>query len=513
MTRTASALLVAGALLSAVTSVNAAPKVLGFPFNKEVRRDVPHLDRRQKSVEVTVDNAVIQYFINVTIGTPPQPLTLALDTGSSDIWIPSAQSDYCVLSRQGCLLGEFDSFESSTFVEVAQNLFQIEYVDGTEIQGDYVQDVLTIGDRAATLQNMTMGLASTASIGYGIMGIGYSAGESIARLDPNAIYPNVIDLLVEQGVINSRAYSIYLNDINSASGNILFGGVDTDKYSGDLIALPVQRDARSNGFTRLSVAFTGLSVMGASGNSQLTRDNIAVPVVLDTGATITYLPDDLANDVLQGVGVTTDPTYGNVVRCSIGRQEATFAFAFGGQGGPSINVSLSQLVIPIPSRDGSPTTFQDGSEACLFGIDAAGDNPVIFGDTFMRSAYVVYDLDKNQIALAQARFDVSTSNIQEFSAGGSIPGVNTVASQVQVTLTYTGPLRTQEATGTASGSVVVGTQRTATFSLTAATTTSGVAPGSNSGSMTVRPLEGTTILAAVVALASFMFGGGLIIYI
>ena len=76
------------------------------------------------------------------------------------------------------------------------------------------------------------------------MGIGYSAGESIVALDPKSVYPNIIDQLVDQGVINSRAYSLYLNDPNSDSGNILFGGVDSNKYSGDLIALPVQKRCR-----------------------------------------------------------------------------------------------------------------------------------------------------------------------------------------------------------------------------------------------------------------------------
>ncbi len=515
MTRIASIFLAAGVILSAVISVIASPKVVSFPFNKEVRRDVPHLHRRAKSAGVTIDNGQILYLINITIGTPPQPFSLQLDTGSSDIWVPSTRSDVCTQTRQACQLGAFDSSNSRSFVNRGRNAFQIQYVDGSQIQGDYFDDVLKMGN-SVTLQNMTMALASIASRSVGIMGVGYSAGESIVASNPSSVYPSVIDQLVGQGVINSRSYSLYLNDLNADSGNILFGGVDTNKYNGDLIALPVQPDSQTGNLTSFTVAFTGLRVMDSKGNSQLTRDNIAVPAVLDCGSTATYFPDDLADAILQGVGVTTDDAVGNVVPCSVGREEATFVFAFGGAGGPKINVSLSQFVLPIPTQDGSTPKFSDGTDACAFGIYAAGNSPVIFGDTFLRSAYVVYDLDNNNIGLAQAKFGASNSNIKEFAAGGSIPGVNTVASQVQVTQTHSGPFQTQSATNTATGTIVGGTQRSATFKLTTATSTLRAQAGSSSGAaaaLKVPPVDTTTLLAGAMALVSFMFGGGLMVFL
>jgi hypothetical protein len=66
----------------------------------DTRRDVvvqesrdPALRMRASSpLLVPMSNLVVQYRVNVSIGTPPQDLTLAVDTGSSDVWIPDAEA-------------------------------------------------------------------------------------------------------------------------------------------------------------------------------------------------------------------------------------------------------------------------------------------------------------------------------------------------------------------------------------------------------------------------------------
>ena len=511
----ASTLLAAGCLLSALAPVLATPKVVGFPFQKQVRRDVRHhLDRRQKSADIAIGNAQILYYMNITVGTPPQPFVLQLDTGSSDIWIPSADSDVCRENRgQACTLGAFEASQSSTYIDLAPGAFQISYVDGSTISGDYFADVLSLGDNGPTLQNMTMAVASKASRDVGIMGIGYSAGESIASTDPESVYPNIIDQLVLQKYINTRAYSLYLNDFDADTGSILFGGVDKSKYEGDLIGLPVQVDSDSRNLTSFTVAFTGLSVEDGSGNLQLTREDIAVPAILDSGTTNTYFPDDLANSILAGLGVTTDDQVGNVVPCSLAKEAATFNFAFGGANGPVIKVDLKQFVTPIQTSDGSIPTFNDGTEACSFGIYAAGKDPILFGDTFLRSAYVVYDLENDLIGLAQAKFNGGKANIEEFKAGETIPGVKSVASAVQVSQTFSGPLPTQQGTKTATASQVGGTQRSATFKLFGASSTAGPGQKGAAVDMSAPAMRGVTVVVGVVATLAMMFGGGLLAWL
>lgn len=71
------------------------------------------------------------------------------------------------------------------------------------------------------------------------MGLGYDTNEA-PNDGPNGVYQSVMDNLVSNNIIGRKAYSLYLNDLRSTKGAIILGGIDTTKYTGDLIALPLQ---------------------------------------------------------------------------------------------------------------------------------------------------------------------------------------------------------------------------------------------------------------------------------
>jgi hypothetical protein len=89
-------------------------------------------------------------------------------------------------------------------------------VDGTGSTGSYFQDTFTIG--GGSLKQFQMGLASSTTIGTGIMGIGYNNSEANVDTGNGTEYPNLPLAMVNQGLINSAAYSLWLNDLRKFSG-------------------------------------------------------------------------------------------------------------------------------------------------------------------------------------------------------------------------------------------------------------------------------------------------------
>src|SRR5690348_10361241 len=62
--------------------------------------------RRRGTVTAALGNVqqLGLYYANVTAGTPPQEFALQIDTGSSDVWLPSATARLCN-TRRGCAGG------------------------------------------------------------------------------------------------------------------------------------------------------------------------------------------------------------------------------------------------------------------------------------------------------------------------------------------------------------------------------------------------------------------------
>lgn len=80
------------------------------------RRELAPKDKLRKRFStytevVSNDESLGGYFATVSVGTPSQNLTLQLDTGSSDIWVPSSSASVCETtnsrssSSSGCSLG------------------------------------------------------------------------------------------------------------------------------------------------------------------------------------------------------------------------------------------------------------------------------------------------------------------------------------------------------------------------------------------------------------------------
>ena len=228
----------------------------------------------------------------------------------------------------------------------------------------------------------------------------------------------------------------------------MFGGIDTEKYVGNLTRINVLKDPRTGTFQHFTVALTSVAATSSSGSDGLSSSAFPIPVVLDSGTTLSYLPTDLAKQIWTEVGAIYLNNDGNneinaaVIPCSRASEKGNFTFGFGGPGGPVIPVGMDELVLPL--TDGNPPKFSSATKyknqnMCGFGVQNFSSGPFLLGDSFLRSAYVVYDLVNNQVALAATDFNATKSNAVPFaSSGAPIPSATVAPNQAQISGTGSG---------------------------------------------------------------------------
>lgn len=217
-------------------------------------------------------------FSVISLGSPPQDFKVVLDTGSSNLWVPSSQcgSIACYLHNK------YDSSESSTY-KANGSTFEIRYGSGS-LSGFVSQDTFKIGDLVVKKQDFAEatsepGLAFAFGQFDGIMGLGYDT------ISVNRITPPFYNML-HDGLLDEPVFAFYLGDANSGKGEgeseAVFGGIDPDRFSGKLTKIPLRRKAY------WEVDLDMITFGDASAELKNTG------AILDTGTSLIALPSALA---------------------------------------------------------------------------------------------------------------------------------------------------------------------------------------------------------------------------
>ncbi|KAI1079614.1 aspartic peptidase domain-containing protein [Whalleya microplaca] len=512
----------AAAVAVAVGTVN-AQKVIPVSFGRQTPR-VSAVNKRAGTYSQELNNNLTAggYYAQVSVGTPPQTVDLVLDTGSSDVWLLDSSANICQSKRlqayYGYCLSTYDPSNSSTYSLVSNGTFEIQYVDSSGAEGDYIKDTFNIG--GASIKDLQMGLAQRSMINSGLLGIGF-ADNVVARVP----YPNIMSLFQDQDLIATQAYSLYLDDLQADTGTILFGGIDTEKFIGSLETIDIQKDSNGN-YSSFSVALSSLTI--TAGNGTVTNySQSPLPVILDSGTTLTYLPSQIADSILEAFGAVDDTSGSGLVYvdCTYltSNSNLTFDFQFGNSDGPLIRVPIDEMILDNVDQYtdiGVEMPRLPFNDACSFGLQSSTDY-YLLGDTFLRSAYVVYDLTNKEIALAQANLNSTKSNVVEISQSSGVPDASGVASQEVVEQTATGQPGDVGGGGPTASTASAASVTSTTTATTATTTDSTTATGSsstegaqstgNAGARAV-PLPNweATIMAVISGVFSLM-GAGLII--
>lgn len=325
-------------------------------------------NKREQTVGLT--NKGVGYYVDVALGLQKTSISVQIDTGSSDLWVagPSANAPQQYT---------FDPSQSSSSQNTG-NSFVIQYQDHTGANGPLYTDTVHFGGITV---NGEFGVASSVTNTDPVFGIGFVADESAI----GGSYPNIPVSLVQQGIISSNFYTLYLDSPESKTGSIIFGGTDDSKYTGAL--------------TTLSVNSPGLfSVTLDSVGGQTANYN----VVLDSGTTWTLLPYPTVAAIVSKINnVQYDSNSGVFYFPDADIPKENLEYTFGDT---TISIPFSELVQEITDDNHNPLGYLE--LLILVGSQTPNDprNPLILGDNFLRYAYVVYDLDKSTVQIAQSKF-------------------------------------------------------------------------------------------------------------
>lgn len=348
------------------------------------------------------------------MGQPPQSITLLIDTGSAQLSIMDGNSRFCKTDplniKECATFGAFHSGDSNTFKPIDDAFFDTVYVDDQHISGIQATETMTFN--GLTLEKYVFDFALDTNTAHNTLGIGYAR-----KQENNQIYPTFPERLVGMGRIKLNAYSVWLNSVEATSGLILYGGIDTAKIDGKLQTLPVYGLTKIPGYPSARELTVRLN--------DATFGQFRCPTLralLDTGSTYSYLPPSFVLPILKSLNAVKDPQYVDTqfVDCGLRAYNTPFIFTFGiGSDLVTIQVPMSSMVFDDTEYD---ALERNGVRLCRFGLHAMGPDEDIatLGDTFLRSAYIVYDLTNHQISMAQASYSLASSVVEIPKDGVSV---------------------------------------------------------------------------------------------
>ncbi|KAJ7332987.1 hypothetical protein JRQ81_015167 [Phrynocephalus forsythii] len=316
------------------------------------------------------------YYGEISIGTPPQNFLVLFDTGSSNLWVPSIYCDSQACSSHA----RFNPSNSSTYSTSGQT-FYLTYGSGSLV-GFFGYDTLRVQNIAVT--NQEFGLSKNepgANFIYakfdGILGMAYSS-LAVGRATP------VFEKMMQENLLSQPLFSLYLSRQPSSQhgGEIIFGGVDTHYFSGQIHWAPVTREL----YWQIGIEEVSVGGQATGWCSQ------GCQAIVDTGTSLLAVPLQHMNSLLNAVGAQQNQYGQYAVDCSTAQNLVTISFTING------------VSFPLP-----PSAYiLDNDDHCIVGIQASylpsqnGHLLWILGDVFLREYYSVYDMGNNRVGFATA---------------------------------------------------------------------------------------------------------------
>ncbi|KFY42366.1 hypothetical protein V495_04555 [Pseudogymnoascus sp. VKM F-4514 (FW-929)] len=344
---------------------NAAKRGNGFMTTKSDKPSTPN------SNAVDQDGTDFSYTTSVYVGSKNKPIRMLVDSGAASTWIMGS-----TCTSPACKIHDtFGASDSDTYKEMKKT-FSLTYGTGN-VSGIFVED--TVGLAGFSLP-IALGVADTVSDDFnnypmdGILGL--------ARV-PNEEIPGFASTLISKKLLEKNIFSvnIYRASDLANNGEITFGGVDASKYTGEITYTDIVAPGGSWVIAVDEAGFNGKD-SGLKGKN----------AIIDTGTTYCFMPPADAKSF-----------YANVPGAKVSEDGGSYAVPCTTTIPAEFTFSGTKYSVPSKDWVGGQVGGDTSETMCtsnIYSRDATQDGSWLLGDTFLKSVYVVFDLDKDRIGLA-----------------------------------------------------------------------------------------------------------------
>lgn len=337
---------------------------------------------------------------------------------SSLLWL---QGQDC--SPADCPFERYSNSNSSTAI-ATDYLLNISYAGGGGAFGKFYQDTVSLAGLTVPHQfvgsSRTNGSITSATAELqqeGLMGLGFPT--NITTTDPNnkTLYDPFVFQLVKNNLIPEPIFSYALGpaDILADGGELVLGGINPEKYTGEINYVPVApQTLRDNSTAYLywqSIAQDLRIVRNNSADEKqtdivFTNSSSTYLAVMDTGTTLSYMSANFSASLYQSVTGLTHPT--NISDSSLWEIDCAFlnstdfmqvSLTHNSDGSAEdkplkLRAPVSSFVLPYNETTCAWSILVNNA------IHEVGDSQILLGQNFLRNFYVVNNMSVPSMGFA-----------------------------------------------------------------------------------------------------------------
>ncbi|KAJ3186185.1 hypothetical protein HDU85_007625 [Gaertneriomyces sp. JEL0708] len=328
----------------------------------------------------------IMYYAEIGLGNPPQKFTVAIDTGSSDLWIPDKACTQPVCAKRA----KFDSSKSKTLKKIGKRV-TTKYGMGSAT-GEVYADTMVLGgkkvDNMVFISAESMNNVQPAEID-GLIGLSFSSLSHAAPALPGNLRgrTSMIENMYIDWTIDLPCFALYLSPAPWGPGSaspqrnseLTIGTIrgNPNRYSGPITWLTV-----TSASTWWHVSLTGIT--GAGGKNLLARSSVRG--VIDSGTSLIYVDYSIAKSLNEGLWGANE-VRGLSGVWSVGCEKL--------RKGKGVTISLEGKAFTLEGKDLPTRIWPNDSNTCYAPFQAKGPGDTtdrwILGEIFLRKYYQIYD--------------------------------------------------------------------------------------------------------------------------